>query len=68
MAKKLNSVTVIAQGGGMLPVPTYNGPDSPDAGSAQLWRSRRWPGALAGEEGLRSATMVLRGGKLREGR
>ena len=38
--------------------------ESPDRGAASLYRERRWPGALAGEEGLRSAVMVLRGGQV----
>jgi len=40
-------------------------PSSPDRGAACLYRDRRAPGTLAGEEGLRSAVMVLNEGKLR---
>ena len=46
-------------GGRVLPL------ESPDRGAACLVRERRYPGALAGEEGLRSAVMVLRGGKVK---
>lgn len=39
--------------------------ESPDRGAACLYRERRFPGALVGEEGLRSATMILKGGKIK---
>jgi len=68
MRKMLNSNVVLCEPPGSPlfgPYTPWVTPYSPDAGAARMCRERRSENVSVGSENLRSATMVLRGGKLK---